>query len=477
MNMPLVSKLMEYISNQPAPFHTPGHKGGRVFPDRLPLLPRLDLTELPGLDNLQAPEGVIREAQQSAARAFRSDACFFLVNGSTSGIHIMMMSAFLPGDQVLVPRNSHRSVWGGLILSGAQPVYIQPEYDVQRDLATHVSPREVEQAAEDNPELAGMIITNPDYYGLCPHLSEIRMILSKHRIRMLVDEAHGAHLIFHPDLPPSAAQCGADLWVQSAHKTLPALTQSAYLHVRSGSHSQYTESAFIDRVSQVHRMMQSTSPSYLLMASLDWARAYMEEHGREVIDRLLENLFWTRKELQAMGIDTMEDYCRTEIFQTDASRLVLDVSQLGRTGFEAEEILRQAGVQVEMSDSRRMVLICTIADRKDEFRRLVEACRILSQAKGKSDKEIKKVSISREMPRQVLSPKEAFERKKELIPLKEAKGRICGDLVGAYPPGIPRFCPGELIDCQGIEELLENQAKGARLFGLAEARLIPVLAE
>ena len=223
-------------------------------------------------------------------------------------------------------------------------------------------------------------------------------------------------------------------------------------------------------------MMQSTSPSYLLMASLDWARAYMEEHGREEIDRLLENLFWTRKELQAMGIDTMEDYCRTEIFQTDASRLVLDVSQLGRTGFEAEEILRQAGVQVEMSDSRRMVLICTIADRKDEFRRLVEACRILHR-EGEIDKEQKKdVNFPGKCPGRY-APKEAFERKKELIPLKEAKGRICGDLVGAYPPGIPRFCPGELIDCQGIEELLENQAKGARLFGLAEARLIPVLAE
>lgn len=477
MYMPLVSKLTEYVSNQPTPFHMPGHKGGKQFPDPLPFLLQLDLTEVPGLDNLQAPEGAIREAQRSAAQAFQSDACFFLVNGSTSGIHIMMMSTFLPGDQVLVPRNSHKSIWGGLILSGAQPVYIQPEYDEKRDLVTHVSPQEVERAVGENPNMAGMVITNPDYYGLCPHLLQIGKILNKNGMKMLVDEAHGAHLIFHPGLPPSAAQCNADLWVQSGHKTLPALTQSAYLHVRSGNQLGHSESKFMDQVAQIHRMMQSTSPSYLLMASLDWARAYMEDKGKQELDRLLENVYWTRRELQALGIDTMEDYHRPEVFQTDSTRLVLDVSGLSRTGFEAEEILRQAGVQVEMSDSRRLVLICTTADRREDFHKLVQACRFLSQDTRKSDKRIRRLSISREIPKQMLSPKEAFERKKELVPLAQAKGKICGELTGAYPPGIPRFCPGEMIDSQGIEELLENRAKGAHLFGLSPEGLIPVLVE
>lgn len=475
MYMPLVSKLKEYISNQPVPFHMPGHKGGRQFPAELPFLPQMDLTEVPGLDNLQAPEGVIREAQLAAAEAFRSDACFFLVNGSTSGIHIMMMTAFHPGDRVLIPRNCHKSVWGGLVLSGAEPVYVLPEYDADRELVTHVSPQAVGRAVDGNPNIAGMVITNPDYYGLCPHLLEIRKILNKNGMKLLVDEAHGAHLIFHSDLPPSAGECDADIWVQSAHKSLPALTQSAYLHVREGRGNK--ESEYLDKAAQVHRMMQSTSPSYLLMASLDWARAYMEDKGREKLDKLLDYLSWTRRRLHVLGIDTMQGYSRPEVFQTDATRLILDVSELGFTGFKGEEILRQAGVQVEMSDNRRLVLICTIADREEDFRRLVEACRFLSQKKGKCREKRRSLTISREIPRQMLSPKEAFERKKVLVPLKDARGRICGESVGTYPPGIPRFCPGELIDSQGIEEMLENQALGARLFGLTENVLISVIAE
>jgi len=468
MKMPLVSKLAEYVSNQPLPFHMPGHKGGRHFPSKLPFLPLMDLTEVPGLDNLHAPAGVIREAQQLAAEAFGSDACFFLVNGSTSGIHIMMMSSFNPGDLVLIPRNCHKSVWGGLVLSGAKPVYIQPEYDETRDLFTHVSPTDVERAVEENPDIAGMLIANPDYYGLCPCLSEIHMILRKKEAKLLVDEAHGAHLAFHPDLPPSAAQCGADMWVQSAHKTLPAFTQSAYLHVRK---------KFAEKAAQIHDLMQSTSPSYLLMASLDWARAFMQEHGRKEMDRLMDCLSWTRKRLASLGIDCMEDYSRPEVFQKDETRLVLDVSGLGITGFEGEDILRNAGIQIEMADSRRLVLICTVADEMEHFEKLVEACRFLVQKNERRKSELRNLSISREIPKQILSPREAFERKKKFIPLKEASGCICGGPVGIYPPGIPIICPGELIDSRGIDELLENQARGASLFGIKENQMIPVIAE
>ena len=196
----------------------------------------------------------------------------------------------------------------------------------------------------------------------------------------------------------------------------------------------------------------------------------MEGKWQGRLDKLLEHLTWVRRELSTLGIDTMENYRRPEIFQTDASRLVLDISNLGLTGFEGEDVLRRAGVQVEMSDFHRLVLVCTVADRKEDFHKLVEACRLLSQEKRKYKGKTKKLTISREIPLQMLSPKEAFEREKELIPLKEARGRICGELVGAYPPGIPRFCPGELIDSEGIEELLENQAQGASLFGLQEIR-------
>jgi lysine decarboxylase len=499
MNTPLVNALMDYFSQKPLPFHMPGHKGGRTYPQWFAgSMPAVDMTEVPGLDNLQAPEGAIKEAQRLAAEAFQSDACFFLVNGSTSGIHIMMMSAFRPGDKVIIPRNCHKSVWGGLVLSGAVPVYIQPEYDAERCLITHVAPETVMRAVEEHPDAAGMVLTNPDYYGMCPHLKEIRDILDSHGMLMLVDEAHGPHLVFHPGLPPSGSQCGADLWVQSAHKTLPALTQAAYLQARkrsqksgrsikykeyeTGMAGKMAETRFgreidIGRVTQVHHMLQSTSPSYLLMASLDWARGYMEEHGKYALDKLMEHLDWTRKELTALGMDTMKDYKRPEIFAMDPTRLVLDLSGLGLTGYAGEELLRKAGVQVEMSDLRRLVLICTVADMAEDFEKLVEACRSLPSYSSERAHITNNLSISREIPRQMLSPKEAFERTKEYVPLKEAGGRICAGLAGAYPPGIPRFCPGEWIDAAGIEELLEIKAQGGHLFGLVENDLVPVIAE
>ena len=439
-------------------------------------LAQMDLTEVSGLDNLQSPEGIIREAQQLAAKAFQSDACFFVVNGSTSGIHAMMMATFQPGDQVLIPRNCHKSVWGGLILSGAEPVFVQPEYDEKRCLATHVSPERVRQAIRENSNVKGMVITNPDYYGLCPQLSEIQRILASHEMKLLVDEAHGPHLIFHSDLPPSAAQCNANLWVQSAHKTLPALTQAAYLHV--GNQINALDTHLLERVTQYHRLLQSTSPSYLIMASLDYARAYMEEQGKEALDKLLEHLAWTRNELRTLGIDTMEGFSRPEVYQTDATRLVLDISELGLTGFQGEEILRQAGVQVEMSDSHRLVLVCTVADRREDFQGLVDACKHLSTHMGNREIKGRKLTISREIPRQMLSPKEAFAGNVEWVSLEQAAGRICGGApVGPYPPGIPTYYPGELITASGLEELLENQTQGAHLFGLSEDGKISVITE
>jgi len=468
MNTPLVNALLDYVEHKPVPFHMPGHKGKRIFPPAFSgSLFDLDMTEVPGLDNLQAPEGVIKDAQGLAARAFKSAACFFLVNGSTSGIHIMMMSAFKPGDKVLLQRNCHKAVWGGLVLSGAVPVYIQPEYDEELCLPTHITPEAVEEAAKRHPDAAGIIITNPDYYGLCPNLAKFRSIMDKYDMLMLVDEAHGAHLVFHPDLPPSSAQCGADLWVQSAHKILPAFTQSAYLHANIN----------INRVAQLHSMLQSTSPSYLLMASLDWARGYMEEQGKDALDKLFDYLAWTRKELKALGIETMEGLKRPEVHGIDPTKLVLDISPLGLTGYEGERILREAGVQVEMSDIYRLVLITTAADEKQDFEKLIEACRTLSSYKGNRGQKKNSLSISREIPKQMLSPKEAFDKTLEYVPLSRAEGRICAGLVGAYPPGIPRFCPGELIDTAGIEELLEIKAWGGQLFGHMGNDMVAVVVE
>jgi len=471
MKTPLVQAVLDYVNENTARFHMPGHKGGKlVSPSCFNLSWSYDLTEIPGTDNLHAPAGAVKEAQELAARAFGSDACFFLVNGTTSGVQMMLLATIGPGDTVIVPRNCHKSVWDALVLSGARPVYVWPGYDEERDLATQVSPEDVRLAIEQNPQAGAMMIVNPSYYGLAPRLEEICSILDEHGIVSLVDEAHGTHFVFHPGLPKSAADCKADLWAQSAHKTIPALTQASYLHARRGR-------VDLNRLRHIHSMLTTTSPSYLLMASLDWARAYMEVTGRRETDRLLDIIADAKRKLRQLGIDTMDGYTRPEVESMDGTRLVLDLRDLGLTGFEAEVVLRRHGVQVEMADMRRLVCICTVADTQADFERLIGACRVLwDQRRQPRDKGIK-LSISREMPRQEMSPKEAFYRKTAHIPLEASPGRVCAGIIGAYPPGIPAFCPGELIDKGGIAGLLEIKAMGGRLFGLTEDGLIPVLAE
>jgi arginine/lysine/ornithine decarboxylase len=293
---------------------------------------------------------------------------------------------------------------------------------------------------------------------------------------LLVDEAHGAHFIFHPDLPPSSGEIGADMWVQSAHKTLPAFTQAAYLHVKG-------ERIDPKRVSQILAMLQTSSPSYLIMASLDWARACMEVRGEELFQRLILQVRELKRKLKKQyGILTLDDYGGwEEVAATDPTRLTIDVRTLGVTGYQAEMLLRDAGIQVEMSDMYRLVSICSVADGKEEFDAFINGFGNLSgnmSLRGETPPSLpRQLSISREIPEQIMSPREAFYSIIENVPAYESIGRICAGVIGAYPPGIPRFCPGELINREGIEELIDIQRQGGNLFGLVDNSLIPVVKE
>lgn len=468
--MPLIEALTAYIGEDLTPFHMPGHKGGKGFSMFFQQhLPSMDQTEVPGLDNLHGPQGAIRQAQQLAAKAFCSDACFFLVNGSSAGIQGMLQAAAVPGEKLLIPRNAHKSIWDGLVMTGARPVYLQPELDASQGLAGQITAAQVHQALQQHPDVKGLLLVHPNYYGMGGDVHGIAAVLQDHGKLLLVDEAHGAHFPFHPALPPSASATGADAWVQSAHKTLPALTQSAYLHLRNGRIN-------ADRLAAALRMVQSTSPSYLLMASLDYARAYMETEGFDRLDQVIAHLFLVRKSLEDLGIGAHTRYNGSSICWMDPTRLVLDVSELGCTGFEAEGILRAHGVQPEMSDLSRVVCICTVADTEASFERLIAACRALAGPR-RPHRKMQDLSISWGIPEQVLTPREAFYRPWEWTMLERAEGRICAGLVGTYPPGIPRYCPGERMDKAGIEELLHLRRQGARLFGLDEAGCVPIVQE
>lgn len=472
---PLAEAVMRHAKQNIIPFHMPGHKGGRGFSrEFLNNLAEMDVTEIPGMDNLHQPTGIIAEAQRMASRAYRAHHSFFLVNGSTSGIHAMIMAACNQGDRLIVPRNSHKSVWSALVMADVKPVYIQPNYDYDNLLATQITVQQVREALDNNPDVVGLLLIHPNYYGMCSSIKQIEKLVHDRGKLLMVDEAHGAHFVFHPDLPPSSGEIGADMWVQSAHKTLPAFTQAAYLHLREGRLNR-------ERVVQVLTLIQTTSPSYLIMASLDWARAFMENRGRELLHQLMIRMQDLKQLLKSQyGMLTLDDYWKwEEVTAIDPTRLTLDVRPLGVTGYQAEMLLREAGIQVEMSDIYRLVSIFSVVDRDKEFEAFSRGCGNLSKnlalRKGMSASVFEQLSISREIPEQIMSPREAFYSIIENVPVNESIGRICAGIIGAYPPGIPRFCPGELIDREGIEELVEIQRQGGNLFGLVDNLFIPVV--
>jgi len=472
---PLVEAVMQHARQNITPFHMPGHKGGRGFPEEfLNNLAVIDVTEIPGMDNLHQPAGVIAQAQQMASAAYRSHRSFFLVNGSTSGIHAMIMAVCKPGDRLLVPRNSHKSVWSALVMADVRPVYIQPQYDIDNLLTTQISVQQVCEALDRYPDAVGLLVTHPNYYGMCSHIEEIEKLVHDRGKLLLVDEAHGAHFIFHSALPPSSGEIGADIWVQSAHKTLPALTQGAYLHVGSSKMDW-------KRLAQVLGMIQTSSPSYMVMASLDWARAFMEARGKDLLQQLIIRIENLKKLLKSeYGLLSLDDYGGwKEVAAVDPTRLTLDVRSLGITGYQAELLLREAGVQVEMSDMYRLVSIFSVADKEMEFEAFIRGCDYLSKnislRKDLSSLGFNQLSISREIPEQIMSPREAFYSIIENVPMRESIGRVCAGIIGTYPPGIPRFCPGELIDREGIEELDDIQQRGGNLFGLVDNLLVPVV--
>ncbi|MBQ7760125.1 MAG: aminotransferase class I/II-fold pyridoxal phosphate-dependent enzyme, partial [Acidaminococcaceae bacterium] len=276
--MPLMEALLKYKQENIYPFHTPGHKGGRGVEQRLrsemgaSLV--MDVSLMSELDDIHEPETYIKEAQALAARAYGSDACFWAVNGTSQAIHAMLMTALQPGEKVLLPRNAHRSVAGGLILGGIEAVFMQPDYCGEFGINFQVQPKAVQAALEKDSSIKAVLLTSPNYYGVAADVEAIAKICHERKVVLLVDEAHGPHLGFSNLLPKSALQCGADACAQSTHKILGAMTQCSMLHVQGQRLS-------VERAADVMSLLTTTSPNYLLMASLDVARAQVEERGRE----------------------------------------------------------------------------------------------------------------------------------------------------------------------------------------------------
>ncbi|MBD2664651.1 Orn/Lys/Arg decarboxylase major region [Richelia sinica FACHB-800] len=471
---PLIDALKTSISRPHAPFYTPGHKrGAGISPALIDLLGKkvfqADLTELAELDNLFAPEGAILAAQELAAAAFGAEKTWFLVNGSTCGIEAAILATCGMNDKIILPRNVHSSVIAGLILSGAMPIFIQPEYDEDLDIAHSITPEAVEFALKKHPDAKAVLTVYPTYYGVCGDLQAIAHLTHQYNLPLLVDEAHGAHLAFHPNLPTSALAAGADLTVQSTHKTLGAMTQASMLHIQGNRID-------IDRVNKALQLVQSTSPSFVLLASLDAARQQMAIHGQELMSHTLELAAEARSHINSIaGLSTPLSLARQSpgFMALDQTRLTVKVSELGCTGFAAEDILNEMGVTPEFSSLQHLTFILTLGNTKSDIEALLQGLNNLTQMSHLTNqwstcKHNNYANIAHII---TISPREAFFANSETLPLEKTQDRICGEIVCPYPPGIPVLMPGELITKSALEYLQKIQAMGGFITGCADKNL------
>jgi arginine decarboxylase len=474
---PIVDALQAWVNKSHAPFYTPGHKRGMGMN---PLLKQpwgaevfgWDLPELPGLDNLHAPDGAIESAQSLAASAFGAQQTWFLVNGSTAGVIAAILATCGDGDKIILPRNIHSSAISGVIHAGALPIFVDPVYDRALDITHSITPAAVKLALERHPDAKAVMLVYPTYYGAGGDIDAIVEIVHSYDLPLLVDEAHGAHFGFHSDLPPSALSLGADLSVQSTHKLLGSLTQSAMLHVNGNRIDR-------DRVSRVLRSIQTTSPSYLLLASLDAARQQMALHGQELMSQTIELANIARAKIaQIEGLTVVElDSTTPGCRYFDPTRLTVTVTGLNLTGFAADEILTDKfGVVAELPSLRHLTFIISLGNTRADIDRLAIAFNELAINHRQT--------CTLELPEIVppdgilttmaMTPRQADRSLHLQVSIDDAIGKISAESICPYPPGIPTIVPGEIITTAALDYLRQVLDAGGEIAGCSDLSLATI---
>ncbi len=461
-NAPIVAAMKKYSADGVIAFHTPGHKQGRGAHELLRELLtaeglRQEVSLMEELDDLHAPHSCIMEAQALAAKLWHVDECLFMVNGTTSAVQAMLFGTLKAGDLVMVPRNAHRSVIAGLILSGAVPIFLPVEFNDEFNLPLNVSVETIERAIKKFPQARAVLLVSPNYYGVAADLSTIAKLVHAAGMLLLIDEAHGAHLTFCDELPTSAMEAGADLAAQSTHKILGSLTQSSMIMLKEGFIN-------VERVKRAASLLQTTSPNQLLLASLDIARLQMERDGRKKICAAVELSKALRIEIKNIHGLKVFDFANL-----DPTKVTVNVQGLGLTGQEAEEILRrELKVQCELSDAANLLFLITFADDFETTSKLIDALKHLPQ---RPPIKILPPLMSKSISVAKLSPRETFYAPAEVVALNESVGRICAEEITLYPPGIPLIMPGEEISAHVIE--LIHQSTG-RVIGANDSILATI---
>ena len=438
-----------------APFTTPGHKRAPHLADDLL---RLDLPLSSGADDLHLRADVLGRAERLAAELWGADACRFCVNGSTQGNQALALALGRPGDRVVVSRVLHKSVLAGLVLTGLDPVWVRPDVDAATGLPLALPPERVAAALRRAPDACGTLLVEPSFVGVLSDLAAIAEVCHAAGAPLVVDQAWGAHLGFHPDLPPHALALGADAFVTSAHKTLPAFTQGAYLLARAGR----LDAARLD---EAFELLHTTSPSAAIMASLDRARRLLAVRGEELLGETLRLAALFRERTAAVeGL--------TVVASDDPTKLALALPGTGADGLAVEADLFAEGIRLELANRDLLVPLLTVGDTEESIERLADALvRSLERRRDDPRAPGGASAVWAVAPEAAMTPREAFFAPRETVRAEEADGRVAAETVAPYPPGIPAVAPGEVVSGELVEALREAAAGGSRLAYCADPTL------
>ena len=460
---PVLEALEHFKARRVVPFDVPGHKRGRGNPELVDFLGEkclsVDVNSMKMLDNLCHPISVIREAEELAAEAFGAAKAFFMVGGTTSSVQAMVLTAAKRGEKIILPRNVHRSVINAMILSGAVPVYVNPQTDERLGISLGMRLADVERAIAAHPDAKAVFVNNPTYYGICSNLRAIADLAHAHGMLLLADEAHGTHFYFHENLPEAAMHAGADMASISMHKSGGSLTQSSMLLVGERVHEGY--------VHQIINLTQTTSASYLLLVSLDISRRNLAIHGHEMIEKVIHQVEYARDEINAIGdyyAYSRELIDGDAVCDFDVTKLSIYTRSIGLAGVEVYDVLRdEYDIQTEFGDIANLLAYVPVGDRPKDIERLVAAlAEIRRNYRKDSSKMLKAEYID---PEVVAAPQEAFYAEKESLPIAETAGRVCSEFVMCYPPGIPILAPGERITDEILAYIRYAKKQGCQMTG------------
>jgi len=470
---PIKTALDEFRRKRVVPFDVPGHKRGRGNAELTEFLGQncmsADVNSMKPLDNLCHPVSVIAEAEALAAEAFGANRAFFMVGGTTSAVQAMVFSACKKGDKLILPRNVHISVINAMVLIGCVPVYVNPSVDKRLGISLGMTPNDIKKAVAEHPDAKAILINNPTYYGVCSDIRSVAELAHANGMLLLADEAHGTHFYFGEGLPLCGMAAGADMSAASMHKSGGSLTQSSFLLCG--------ERVNAARVRQMINLTQTTSGSYLFMSSLDISRKNLALNGKEIFKKVVDLAEYARGEINKIGdyyAYSRELINGSSVFDFDPTKLSVFTLDIGLAGIEVYDLLRDDyDIQAEFGDIGNILAYISVGDRTADLERLVGALTEIRRRFKKS--RVDMLSCEYINPQVKMSPQEAFYSEKTPLKVEDCEGRICGEFVMCYPPGIPIAAPGELITRDIIEYIVYAKGKGCFMTGTQDPKIEKIM--